>query len=998
MKKAILGLFFIILILITAVCANAAADYSLSEIAISETENACFADVNLLPSPSAANVTVVGGMYKDKLLLETDISEITVIPEEEIPVTFEFKKQKYDEIKVFVLSDLSSVEPLSLVASAKPAENGEADLEKFRILSSLDMLLSYEDGTFRPENSMLRSEFLATLVRTAGYESCAIEMDKTDTPYSDVTSAHWACGYVNAAVELGILKGTEGTFRPNDKVTYIEAVKYIVSLLGYGDLCSGTDVSYIEKAKAIGLSTDDSNVFSAPASRRVIADLLFSALEIPMMEKSGTDYIIPENYKTLLTEAGFVRLEGIAISQNFSGNREVNFRVGSVAPKNNSSFTENTVASLLHDINVSPKLHMKSTVYVDIKGDKPKILYFAPTDENIILKISGEQTKGGTYSSGSLGYFKESAETTPELCYAALSPSCKVYINYNSETTYYFAANYPRGRYPEVLLIDNDRESEGYDVIIAKEYSSGVISDIIGSLVYKVYFDAYAGTGPAFVSLNPNATDYTFSISDEEGNSMDFEELKTDDVLNIFTSKDSSGMVYKEIIVTREKITGTVTGDAGGGYYYIDGKKYYSIYDLTVEEKCTFFADMYGKILDFEAAGAETEWNFGVLYASYMFADGIDDEPKAVIYTSDGKLTTYGFHKNICVNGNGTQTSTSISKSDISAEDNFAAIGGKNQKIVMYTVNSLGLISELYYGDGISLRDERYEIVSNTGASYDETTGELGQIPVEEGFTFVTLADSAWQTTLNSDKFNIATDDILINAQTFDYEMVVNIKEGNSAVFGVLFGIKAKPDASSSVMFVTVTGSSEDSEGLPATRITGYVNNERVSVLVNADTVYYAKNNTTVSGSAASITKGALIQYNGAEEADAVRILATASDVAGWTADEGAWIDSSEREDDYENGFLYVGSLDEYKRNTAVFNDGAEFYISTAVPTAVARNIYSGTVGNVYVNDYIGFGIAETDKMTYEDYSNGDIVAVYFFDGDAVAAMILDKDGDTVWN
>jgi len=100
-------------------------------------------------------------------------------------------------------------------------------------LSGVGVITGYPDGTFGPDNTITRAEFVAMAMRFAG-----VNRKTGSTGLSDVASAHWAAGYIAAAVDGGYLSGyPDGTFRPDGLVTRAEAVTILNNLRG----CAGLD-------------------------------------------------------------------------------------------------------------------------------------------------------------------------------------------------------------------------------------------------------------------------------------------------------------------------------------------------------------------------------------------------------------------------------------------------------------------------------------------------------------------------------------------------------------------------------------------------------------------------------------------------------------------------------------------------------------------------------------------------------------------------------------
>lgn len=105
------------------------------------------------------------------------------------------------------------------------------------------LIKGYSDGTFKPNNSITRAEFIVLMNNAQGYaENAAIS-------FSDVAESDWYYGAVAKAVKAGYTKGYEdGTFQPNKTITRAEAAVMIANAAGLSANESGasfTDVASI---------------------------------------------------------------------------------------------------------------------------------------------------------------------------------------------------------------------------------------------------------------------------------------------------------------------------------------------------------------------------------------------------------------------------------------------------------------------------------------------------------------------------------------------------------------------------------------------------------------------------------------------------------------------------------------------------------------------------------------------------------------------------------
>ena len=87
-------------------------------------------------------------------------------------------------------------------------------------LSSLGIVTGYEDGSFKPNESITRAEASAILSRINGLKTTQISKN-----YIDVESSHWAYEVIQQATEAGYMVGYEDSlFKPNKAITRAEAV------------------------------------------------------------------------------------------------------------------------------------------------------------------------------------------------------------------------------------------------------------------------------------------------------------------------------------------------------------------------------------------------------------------------------------------------------------------------------------------------------------------------------------------------------------------------------------------------------------------------------------------------------------------------------------------------------------------------------------------------------------------------------------------------------
>ena len=122
-------------------------------------------------------------------------------------------------------------------------DNSYADEISF--MYQIGVLNGYTDTMFSPEQQFTRAEFLLALMRLTktinfaeSIEPAATEdgvrEDESVYYYTDV-APHYIAEYINSAYAYGIVDASDGPkFRPDDKITRPEAMKWMVRALGYG--------------------------------------------------------------------------------------------------------------------------------------------------------------------------------------------------------------------------------------------------------------------------------------------------------------------------------------------------------------------------------------------------------------------------------------------------------------------------------------------------------------------------------------------------------------------------------------------------------------------------------------------------------------------------------------------------------------------------------------------------------------------------------------------
>lgn len=148
-------------------------------------------------------------------------------------------------------------------------------------LQELGIVNGYPDGSFGTEKPVTRGEFATLLARTLNVYT---DPASSTSPYKDVNTEDWRYKGICAMQNEGLMSGYgNGCFGPDDNVTYEQAVKPLVSAIGYeaeAEYKSGYPWGYVITAARTGMTKDIDCSVGETLSRGELALLLYNALDV----------------------------------------------------------------------------------------------------------------------------------------------------------------------------------------------------------------------------------------------------------------------------------------------------------------------------------------------------------------------------------------------------------------------------------------------------------------------------------------------------------------------------------------------------------------------------------------------------------------------------------------------------------------------------------------------------------------------------------------------
>lgn len=203
---------------------------------------------------------------------------------------------------VLVVATLFSF--VAMTASAKTYTDGDkvSYTEAVDVLTQIGVLNGYTDGTYRPTNTIKRSEMAKMIAVMANKGKDDIgEIYASACKFADMNgNAVWAKSYVAYCNQIGIIAGRNATtFDPEGKVTGIETAKMLLCMIGFdaktqGYVGTNWKVNVLRDAEKLGLLAGFAADYEADKAitREEAAQMMLNALKAPMVVGTVSENLV----------------------------------------------------------------------------------------------------------------------------------------------------------------------------------------------------------------------------------------------------------------------------------------------------------------------------------------------------------------------------------------------------------------------------------------------------------------------------------------------------------------------------------------------------------------------------------------------------------------------------------------------------------------------------------------------------------------------------------
>lgn len=565
--------------------------------------------------------------------------------------------------------------------AAYPDIAGEPCEGAVNVLSALGVIDGYEDGTYRPDETITRAELTKIVITALGVADYA---SSTTSSYTDMANAQWAVPFVEYATNLNLVNGYgDGRFGPSDPITYEQAATLIVRAIGYTDDCNemnGTwPAIYVQKATALGLFQNVTNGGATGATRGDTAVMLYNALTVPQvyadndgqtLNKYGPD----EQYLTMMDTLNANGSSEYKVVSSADADTAVNNISGYIGAGAEVIYNENDEVIALSDI---------KTTFL--------------TGEYKSSNNRFEAEDGTTYTLGS-NVYKVFADSNDGKITNAPTAGVDAFTNNANDGQKTFTAD------------DN-----GKTFTIAATVSGRTITGIYSIAFWEVTEDDQVTSSDLNqIERNQRLLSKDFPLNDDQEidtnafilNGVDsLDAIEADNIVYVYTDEKGDDEITR-IDVGTETVTGTISRmpsnkssvTIDGTTYDVSSVKSDALSDVSAGDEVTLYLDYQGDVYATDTISGSAG-NFAVVIAKS--GDGPTDS--AVGGTARVQLLTADGARVYDIDGSEYLDNDSLAWTD------DPSTGLPEGRIVQYAVNDDGQITEMTAPDS-----EDYAIVEAT--------------------------------------------------------------------------------------------------------------------------------------------------------------------------------------------------------------------------------------------------------------------------------------------
>lgn len=592
-------------------------------------------------------------------------------------------------------------------------------------LKTLGIMEGDENGDLQLDKELTRAEFACITVRFMNMKGMA-DSYNGEASFADVPKEHWAFGSIEVLKSLNLIDGTgENMFSPDENVTVQQAVKILMSALGYSawaEMNGSYPDGYMSQAVSAGL-LDNIDLSSSVFTRETAARMVYNALDIDIVTITYSNGL--PSYEKVSGDTYRNKFKGDANGTlvKYTGIVTATADAYMNSPRADMDSNQIEIDDKLYvcnDKNILSYFGQKVDFYLD-EDDDYTIVSIKPNTDNNMTTIDLENVK--SVSEQLISYYTDGAKSVSK----RLSQDAVLLIN-NRPVNFWSGETVTGLGKGTITFIDNNDDNYA-EVVVIKSYTSVMVEsvNVSNSIIYLKDEDTVCSR--KYVNLDTEENnDKRITLKYPDNTEVNIEDVEPNDVLSAFVSEDETVI---ELILERKTVNG-VLSMVSDDTVIIAGEKYEletdkALRSVSVNDDITAYLNFNGEVVYAKASEVNGSYAYilnvyqtqdGESYEARLLIPGTLTEVKEEVENEDGGEATIE-SRLVCKN---EKILTKLFADTVSLDGNkVQSVTNLKGKIVEYKLNSSGEISRLTTPKQIGTGTEKY--YNSSERTFGKTSG-----------------------------------------------------------------------------------------------------------------------------------------------------------------------------------------------------------------------------------------------------------------------------------
>ncbi len=481
-----------------------------------------------------------------------------------------------------------------LISTIIPVANADfSDVDNSKaidVVTGIGIMEGNSDGTFSPEANLTRAEFAQIVadIYNYGTEENAIaqwkeeyfsDVFKTETDfippdvmnqgvsalYSDVQEGGEYYEAIALVTRVHAMNGIgNGEFNPDGNLTVEQTLKVILTMLGYGfkaESLGGYPHGFTATAEEMDILDNVKSGYSAYATKEDVANILYNALEIPLMQYKYTNGTW--NYESDENETFLSKILNLGYNKGrMTGNGYTNLK--GIDPNGEDFVTVNDAKYKIPESAdyVRDYIGRDVEVYYPLDDDTNEFVYACLSGKDEVIEFNISEFEG--YDGNQIKYLleKNGKEKSIDMVGAP-------YMIKNNSAVASFNNTIFDYNYGTVTVITPEKQSDA-DLIILKSYQNFNV-DFLDVDNNKIY----SSSSPIGTEIDLDDDNRDVVIYDAEGNQANISMLVSGTVTSVCYGDKRIEIYISDAKKDKFVVSGLDTSDEE--YIITDGKDSYEI-------------------------------------------------------------------------------------------------------------------------------------------------------------------------------------------------------------------------------------------------------------------------------------------------------------------------------------------------------------------------------------------------------------------------------------